>query len=79
MSATKLAAIETPTFDVPEDLNSPESKLVYLFLTASGGATVDDLHESLGIRKISLFPVLDTLTERDHVARDGNTYLPSAS
>jgi len=70
---------ERTAIDVPNDLTSAESKLVYLFLTATDGATVDELHDALDIRKISLFPVLRTLTERDVVAREGATYVLSAS
>lgn len=67
------------SINVPETLQSAESKLVYVFLAASGGATVEELHEALHLRKITLFPVLDTLTERDVVGREGARYVPSAS
>jgi len=77
MSATQFDT--TDTLDVPDDLTAPESKLVYLFLAASSGATVEELHEALDIRRISLFPVLRTLTERDAVVREGSTYVPRAS
>jgi predicted transcriptional regulator len=77
MSATKFDT--TDAIDVPTDLTSTESKLVYLFLTASDGATMEELHDALDIRKISLFPVLRTLTERNVVTREGSTYVPSAT
>lgn len=81
MSATQFDTTDTDRIDidVPDDLASAESKLVYLFLTASDGATIEELHDSLDIRKISLFPVLRTLTERDVVDREGATYVPRAS
>lgn len=81
MSATQFDTTDADrtSIDVPDDLTSAESKLVYLFLTATDGATIEELHEALDIRKISLFPVLQTLTERDAVAREGATYVPSAS
>lgn len=80
MNATQFDTTETATrIDVPDDLTSAESKLVYLFLTARGGATIAELHDALDIRKISLFPVLRTLTERGVVAREGPTYLPRTS
>ncbi|MEF8856020.1 MAG: helix-turn-helix domain-containing protein [Haloplanus sp.] len=65
--------------DVPTDLSSAESKLVYLFLSATDGATVAELHDALDIHKISLFPVLRTLIERGVVTRDGSAYVPTAS
>ncbi|AZH23878.1 TrmB family transcriptional regulator [Haloplanus aerogenes] len=78
MSATQFDTPDTG-IDVPDDLTSAESKLVYLFLTATDGASIDELHDALDIRKISLFPVLRTLTERDVIAREGAIYVPSAS
>ncbi|MFB6101671.1 MAG: TrmB family transcriptional regulator [Haloplanus sp.] len=65
--------------DVPDTLTGPESKLVYLFVAAAGEATVDELHEALDIRKINLFPVLETLSDRDMITRDGAAYVPTAS
>jgi predicted transcriptional regulator len=81
MSATQFDSTEPDhlDIDVPDDLRSSESKLVYLFLAVSDGATVEELHDGLDIRKISLFPVLRTLTERDVVTREGAAYVPSAS
>jgi predicted transcriptional regulator len=77
MSTTQFEAPTTRStdVDVPDDLRSAESKLVYLFLTASGGATIDELQSALGLRKISLFPVLDGLSNREYVARDGAQYV----
>lgn len=63
---------------VPETLSSAEAKLVYLYLTGVGGSTVEDLHRALGMKKLSLFPVLDTLDERGLVDRDGDRYLVSS-
>ncbi|MFB6256458.1 MAG: MarR family transcriptional regulator [Haloplanus sp.] len=81
MSATQLNATESDriAIDVPEGLTAAESKLVYVFLAASGGATIDELTDALDISKISLFPVLRTLIERDAVTRDGSAYVPRAS
>jgi predicted transcriptional regulator len=81
MSATQFDTTDADrtAIDVPDDLSSAESKLVYLFLAASDGATMEELHDALDIRKISLFPVLRTLTERNVVTREGSTYVPSAA
>jgi len=81
MSSTQtMRSHPTARFDVPDELNASDSKLVYLFVTASDGATVDDLQAGLDIKKISLFPVLDTLSERGFVdCVDGEYVSTSAS
>ncbi|MFD1634521.1 TrmB family transcriptional regulator [Haloplanus ruber] len=83
MSTTQnTARTAVPTldsFDVPDDLTATDSKLVYLFVTVSDGVTVDDLQSTLDMRKISLFPVLDTLTDRGLIDRVDDEYVSSAS
>jgi len=81
MSATPFDATESDriAIDVPEGLTAAESKLVYVFLAASDGATIDELTDALEISKISLFPVLRTLIERDMITRDGSAYVPRAA
>ena len=65
------------SFTVPDSIDSPQAKLVYLYLDATPGATVDELHERLDLPRLSLFPVLDTLQTCDLVTRDGETYVAS--
>jgi DNA-binding MarR family transcriptional regulator len=65
--------------DLPDDLTAADSKLVYLFVAVSDGATVDDLQAALDIKKISLFPVLDTLSERGLIERVEDEYVARAS
>jgi predicted transcriptional regulator len=76
MSAN-LSAVSTtaPTLDVPDELSAADSKLVYLCVTVSDGVTVDELQSTLDIKKISLFPVLDTLSERGLIDRVGDEYV----
>lgn len=69
----------TTRLDVPDELNASDSKLVYLFVAASDGATVDDLADSLDLKKISLFPVLDILSERGLVDRIDGEYVPTSA
>ena len=64
MSTTQMIARTADRFDLPDDLTAADSKLVYLFVAVSEGVTVDDLQTALDMKKISLFPVLDTLSER---------------
>ncbi|MFB6168531.1 MAG: MarR family transcriptional regulator [Haloferacaceae archaeon] len=62
---------------VPDSIDSPQAKLVFVYLTATAGATVDELHERLDLPRLSLFPVLDTLQTHDLVSRQGETYVVS--
>lgn len=73
--------IGRPTDDiaVPDGLSAAESKLVYLFVATSGGATLDDLQSSLDLKKITLFPVLHALSERGLIERSDDACVPTAS
>jgi DNA-binding IclR family transcriptional regulator len=59
---------------LPNELDSTSSKLVYLYLRTAGECTVDDLQSSLDMKKISLYPLLQTLSKQGLVDRDGETY-----
>lgn len=69
---------QQPTADenvtVPRELDSPRSKLVYLFLTVEGEATIDELTNSLGVKKISLYPTLNRLAQNGFIHQTGETY-----
>ena len=57
---------------LPAELDSAQSKLVFLYLETAGGGTVSDLCDALDIPQVSLYPTLRTLCERDLVeVRDG--------
>jgi DNA-binding MarR family transcriptional regulator len=75
MNATQMLGRTADRFDLPDDLTAADSKLVYLFVAVSDGATVDDLQSALDIKKISLFPVLDTLSERGLIERIEDEYV----
>lgn len=73
-----MIATQTPSTEVsreiPTTLQSPRPKLVYLYL-AQGEASVDALQADLDISKISLYPILRTLTSHGLVERvDGETF-----
>lgn len=76
MNATIERSRAEATPSIPSDLEAVRSKLVYLYLDTAGGATVDELQNDLGMRKLSLFPVLFDLTERDLVEKNGTEYRP---
>jgi len=63
---------------LPEELDSPRAKLVYLYLSVADDAALTDLQETLDLKKITLFSILDTLQSRDLVEHDGETYAVSA-
>lgn len=62
-------------FDLPETLDTADAKLVYLYLRIKNEATIDELHAALGMKKITLYPLLQTLTATDHVDRIGTQYV----
>lgn len=63
---------------LPEGLESPRAKLVYLALAAGDGATLAELHETLDVPKLTLLSVLDALNEQDLVATTDDRYVPAA-
>ncbi|MFB6126486.1 MAG: TrmB family transcriptional regulator [Halolamina sp.] len=72
MMQTQMQAERTAT--VPEGLDSPRAKLVYLYLSANGASTVGELQDGLGMKKISLFSILKTLRKESHVGQTGDRY-----
>lgn len=62
---------------IPDALESPRTKLVYLHLATGGERTVEEVRDDLGIGLISLYPVLDTLTSKGLVRKDGSRYVCS--
>jgi|AntRauTorcE11898_2_1112593.scaffolds.fasta_scaffold21943_3 predicted ArsR family transcriptional regulator len=68
-TTTRKPTDATPT--VPPTIESPQAKLVYVYLAAEREATVDELADALELRKLGLFSVLATLEARGHVERDG--------
>lgn len=61
----------TPPAPLPDELDSPRAKLVYLSLATTGGATLDELQASLDLPKITLYTIIRTLRERDLVNQEG--------
>ncbi|MFB6105770.1 MAG: TrmB family transcriptional regulator [Halobacteriaceae archaeon] len=59
---------------LPGGLESPTAKLVCLYLDAHGAATPGELASALEMRRLTLFGVLRTLTDRGVVAREGDRF-----
>ncbi|WP_152041762.1 helix-turn-helix domain-containing protein [Salinigranum salinum] len=64
--------------EVPEEIQSPRAKLVYLSLAAGGPANVDELQSRLSTTKLTLYGVLGTLSERGLVERKRGRYAVSS-
>ncbi|QCJ46483.1 MULTISPECIES: helix-turn-helix domain-containing protein [Haloprofundus] len=58
---------------VPDTLRSPRAKLVYLYLSTHGEATVAELQESLAMTKLTLYSILRTLQGEGLVGRDASS------
>ncbi|XVH31789.1 helix-turn-helix domain-containing protein [Haloferacaceae archaeon DSL9] len=64
---------------VPSTIQSPHAKLVYLYLLTQGDATITQLQEGLGMKKIVLYSILKTLQERGLVTCTTERYGLTAS
>lgn len=75
MSSARSDTETTPaTIDqLPSALDSSNSKLVYLYLNTTEEATVTELQSALGMKQLTLFPVLGTLTKEGLITRTGDT------
>lgn len=63
---------------IPATLDSPNSKLVYLYLATVEEATIGDLESALEMQQLALFPTLDTLEGEGLIERDGETFTVAA-
>lgn len=66
---------EVNATSLPVELSSLTAKLVYLYLLTTEVATVDQLRTVLGVRKITLFPVLRRLEHANLVKSVGGGYV----
>ncbi|MFB6094817.1 MAG: helix-turn-helix domain-containing protein [Halanaeroarchaeum sp.] len=60
---------------LPGTLESPRGKLVYLYLSRSGGATLSDLEADLDLGALTVYSVLKTLRERDLVREEDDRFV----
>lgn len=61
--------------ELPDALNSSGAKLVYLYVNIAEGATIDELQTALGLKKVTLYPLLQTLTTYGLIEKRGTTYV----
>ncbi|WP_440769740.1 MarR family transcriptional regulator [Natronorubrum sp. DTA28] len=57
------------TVPVPDDLESPRAKLVYLYVAATDGATTERLCDDLDVKKGTVLSITGTLRERGYLER----------
>ncbi|QLG48454.1 MarR family transcriptional regulator [Natrinema halophilum] len=60
---------------VPDDLESARAKLVYMYLDAADGATVEELSEIMAMKKLDVLSVLNSLSRSGFVDRAGPEYV----
>jgi MarR family transcriptional regulator, organic hydroperoxide resistance regulator len=61
---------------IPTEIASPQAKLVYLYLEATGSATASDLNEALSMKKLAVLSVLNSLSSQDLVEQEDGAYVP---
>lgn len=59
---------------LPNDITSPQAKLVYLAIFVTEEATATQLQELLGLSKLTLFAVLESLIANGHIQRTEGGY-----
>ncbi|MFB6136686.1 MAG: helix-turn-helix domain-containing protein [Halobacteriaceae archaeon] len=69
-----IAQQTTKSTALPEELESPSAKLVYLYIATNGEVTLSDLYEALGLKRLTLYTILRTLQDRDLVEERGDGY-----
>jgi DNA-binding MarR family transcriptional regulator len=73
-----MSSMEPPSVDlaaVPDGIESPRAKLVYVYCSVSGGATTDQLCDNLSITRLTLYPILESLKERELIEREDDQYV----
>ncbi|PSP79079.1 hypothetical protein BRC81_06315 [Halobacteriales archaeon QS_1_68_20] len=74
MSVAQTRARALPD-EVPAEIESPQGKLLYLYVAVAGECEVDELVDRLDVPRITAYGVLGTLESRGVVERvDTDTY-----
>lgn len=70
----QLNAQSTATVSLPDDFESAQAKLVYLYLHVWPESTADEICSALEIEKGTVLSITSTLRERGHVERVDGRY-----
>ncbi|SDK40974.1 hypothetical protein SAMN04515672_3028 [Natronorubrum texcoconense] len=60
---------------LPTEVESPQGKLVYLYIDATGGATADEMGQILSMKKIGILSVLNSLSSSGLVEKRNDRYV----
>jgi predicted transcriptional regulator len=63
------------SIDLPEQLDSSGAKLVHFYVDKTEGATIEELQAALDMKKVTLYSLLQTLTDHGLVEKTGDTYV----
>jgi predicted transcriptional regulator len=63
------------TTDLPDQLDSSGAKLVYFYVNKTEGATIEELQDALDMKKVTLYSLLQTLTDHGLIEKTENTYV----
>lgn len=66
--------LQEDSVSLPNTLVSPQGKLVYLALAVVDTATTTDLQQMLGLSKLTLLPILASLSAKDLIQRTEDGY-----
>jgi DNA-binding MarR family transcriptional regulator len=66
---------QRPIAPLPDEIDSPRAKLVYLYLSVDDGGSLSELQEHLGLPKITLLSVLAALSSAGYVDRKNGRYV----
>lgn len=69
------ASADPRVVSLPDTLQSPRTKLVYLYLRTAAGAKTAELKRSLGMQALALYPILETLVDEGLVERVDDEYV----
>ncbi|AXR78587.1 MarR family transcriptional regulator [Natrarchaeobaculum sulfurireducens] len=61
---------------IPDAIESPRAKLVYLYVTTRGETTAEQLRDDLGMRTGTTLTILRTLQERGYLERQDDRIVP---
>lgn len=60
---------------IPDEIASPQAKLVYLALLVTEQATASEIQQLLDLSKLTILPILRSLTANDHIERTEDGYV----
>jgi DNA-binding MarR family transcriptional regulator len=75
MSTSEQKFASEQKLTVPDELGSPQAKLVYLALLETEEATASELQQLLGLSKLTLLPILSSLVAEGYAQRRKGTYV----